>query len=201
MWGARAAAPSSSGLGIFQAYQDIGLNPKPGASLFQAGTNSYEVTGGGANIWGATDAFQYAYTKITGDVTFSADVKFVGKGIELHRKAALMIRQSLDPSSAYADVALHGDGLTALQYRPSQGVPTAEFRAAMKSPLHLSITRQGNEFTISAGSPGDQPAMTGPVIVTMQDPVYLGLAVCAHNADVTETAVFSNVKISKTKER
>jgi hypothetical protein len=34
-----------------------------------------------------------------------------------HRKAALMIRQSLDPGAAYADVALHGDGLTSLQSR------------------------------------------------------------------------------------
>ena len=108
-----------------------------------------------------------------------------------------MIRQSLEPNSAYADVALHGDGLTALQYRPAMGVETSEFRAAMKSPLHLSITRLRNEFTIQAGNPGEEPAITGPIVVTMQDPVYLGLAVCAHNADVLETAVFSNIQMKK----
>ena len=32
-----------------------------------------------------------------------------------------MIRQSLDADSAYVDVALHGDGLTSLQFRDAQG--------------------------------------------------------------------------------
>ena len=32
-----------------------------------------------------------------------------------HKKAALMIRQSLDADSIYADIARHGNGLTALQ--------------------------------------------------------------------------------------
>ena len=37
-----------------------------------------------------------------------------------------MIRQSLDPDSAYADAALHGDGLTSLQFRPTAGGETLE---------------------------------------------------------------------------
>lgn len=194
-------APGEGKLGVFDGHQDVGVNPKAGSALFDAETNTYAVTGGGANVWGTTDAFQFVYTKLTGDVTFSADVKFQGKGTELHRKAALMIRQSLEPNSAYADVVVHGDGLTALQYRPGEGVETAEFRAAMRSPVHLSITRQGNEFTISAGGTGTGEAMTGPVVVSMQDPVYLGLAVCSHSADVLETAVFSNVQMKKVKAR
>jgi hypothetical protein len=32
-----------------------------------------------------------------------------------------MFRESLDSSSPYADVVLHGDGLTSLQYRPLMG--------------------------------------------------------------------------------
>ena len=69
----------------------------------------------------------------------------------------------------------------------------------MRAPSHLSITRHGNEITIMAGSPGDQPATTGPVIVSMQDPVYLGLGVCSHNANVLETAVFTNLKLERVK--
>jgi hypothetical protein len=33
------------------------------------------------------------------------------------------------------------------------------------------------------------------VTVVLKDPVYIGLAVCSHDANVLETAVFSNVKI------
>jgi TolB protein len=194
-------APAEQKLGVFDGQEDVGLNPKAGSATFDAATNTYRVTGGGANVWGKADAFHFLFSKVSGDFTFSADVKFEGKGTELHRKALLMIRQSLDPDSPYADVAVHGDGLTALQYRPGAGVETAEFRAAMKSPLHLTITRQGNEFSISAGNPGEAHATTGPVVVSMQDPVYLGLAVCSHNADVLETAEFSNVQIKKVKSR
>ncbi len=193
------SAPGAESIGMFEAHADVGTNPKAGTAQFDPSTNSYQVIGGGANVWLKTDAFQFVYRKISGDFTFSADVRFVGTGTELHRKAMLMIRQNLDADSPYADVALHGDGLTALQYRPSAGVDTSEFRAAMKAPQHLSITRHGHEITISAGSPGDQPATTGPVIVSMQDPVYLGLAVCSHNANVLETAVFSNLKLETAK--
>ena len=181
--------------GPFENNQDIGATPKPGSAEYSPATRTYKITGGGTNIWAKQDAFQFVYKKISGDVTLSADVQFIGKGVEPHRKLALMIRQSFAPDSAYADVALHGDGSTALQYRPSAGVDTSEFRAAMKAPTHLSITRHGNEFSISASDVGVQPATVGPVIVSMQDPVYVGLVVCSHNADVLETATFSNVKL------
>jgi hypothetical protein len=38
-----------------------------------------------------------------------------------HRKAFLMIRQGLDPNSRYADACLHGNGMTALQWRDGKG--------------------------------------------------------------------------------
>ena len=60
---------------------------------------------------------------------FTADVRFIGTGAVAHRKAALMIRQSLKPDSAYADAALHGDGLTSLQYRPAAAAATLEIEA------------------------------------------------------------------------
>lgn len=179
----------------FDHNQDVGINPKSGSTEYGGAAPLYKVTGGGANIWGKEDAFQFVYKQISGDFTLSADVQFVGKGVERHRKLALMVRQSLQPDSAYADVVTHGDGSTALQYRPSAGVDTSEFRAAMVTPTHLSINRHGNEFTVTAGDVGVQPATVGPIIVTMKDPVYVGLAVCSHNADVLETAIFSKVKL------
>src|ERR1700685_2842372 len=104
-------APSGD-FGAFTNHQDIGTTPKAGTAEYDARTKEYRVTGGGANIWGKVDAFQFLYTKLSGDVTLTADVHFVGEGVEHHRKAALMVRQSLEPDAPYADIALHGDGLT-----------------------------------------------------------------------------------------
>lgn len=182
-------------LGLFQKQKNIGVTPKKGSAEYDPLTGEYSVTGGGANMWFGTDAFEFVYRKISGDVSFSSDVDFVGKGTEQHRKAALMIRQSLDANSPYADVALHGDGLTALQYRETAGATTLEMRSDVKAPIRIHIERHGNQFTISAGSNADDMKTTGPVTVTMHDPVYIGLAVCSHNAKVLETAVFSNVRL------
>jgi TolB protein len=190
---------AATDLGLFQSDKDIGITPKKGKSVYDPVNGLYRVTGGGANIWLQADAFQYVYRQLSGDIALAADIDFVGKGSEPHRKAALMIRQDLKPDSAYVDVALHGDGLTALQYRASAGAQTEELRSDVKSPVRIRIERHGNAFTIAAGNPGHPMRTTGPVSVTMHDPVYVGLAVCSHNAQVLESAVFSNVVLEAEK--
>jgi regulation of enolase protein 1 (concanavalin A-like superfamily) len=184
-------------LGIFQQHKDIGVTPKKGKAKYKAKKDEYVITGGGANIWAKTDAFQYVYKQISGDVTLTADVHFLGQGVEAHRKATLMIRQSLDPDSAYADVALHGAGLTSLQYRPAASEDTQEIQSKVNAPEEIRIERHGNQFTIQAGSKSGELTASGPVTVNLQDPVYIGLAVCSHNAGVLETAVFANVKLEQ----
>jgi len=195
MFGVTHETLAAEQFGLFQKQKNIGVTPKKGSAKYDPLTGEYSVTGGGANMWFQTDAFEFLYRKISGDVSFSADVDFVGKGTEQHRKAALMIRQSLDANSAYADVARHGDGLTSLQYRETAGATTLEMRSDVKAPIRIHIERHGSQFTISAGNNADDMKTTGPVTVTMQDPVYIGLAVCSHNAKVLETAVFSNVRL------
>jgi sugar lactone lactonase YvrE len=194
-----AAACFADGLGQFESSSDVGVTPQKGKVEFEAAAGEYRVTGGGANIWGTADAFQFAWKKMSGNVALTADVQFVGKGAVAHRKAALMIRQSLEADSAYADVALHGDGLTSLQYRPAAAAMTLETKQEAKSdlsaPVRIRIERRGNSFTMLAGKPGGQLTTTGPVTTTLQDPVYAGLAVGSHDANILETAVFSNVSV------
>lgn len=181
-------------LGLFHSQKSVGVNPKKGKAKFDSKKDVYVVTGGGANMWAKTDAFEFVYKKISGDVTLTADISFVGKGVEEHRKGALIVRQSLDADSAYADAALHGSGLTSLQYREAGGADTKEVQSPLKMPARLRIERRGNQFTMYAGTGGDLKP-SGPVTVAMKDPVYIGLAVTSHNADVLETVLFSDVKL------
>jgi regulation of enolase protein 1 (concanavalin A-like superfamily) len=194
--GSRCQAFASK-LGVFESHKDIGLTPKRGTCRYDRKTAAYRVTGGGANMWLNTDAFQFVYQQISGDVTLTADIQFVGQGVEEHRKAALMIRRSLQPDSAYADAALHGDGLTSLQYRSTSGAQTKEIRSDLKAPVRIRIERRGNEFTMSVGNPGEDLKSTPPIGVALQNPVYVGLAVCSHNANILETALFSNVNLQR----
>lgn len=184
-------------LGLFEQHADVGETPVKGKATYESNGERYTVTGGGANMWLKTDAFHFVYKKISGDLALTADVQFVGEGVEQHRKAALMIRQSLDPDSAYADVAVHGDGLTSLQYRLAKGEDTQEMRSDLKAPMEIRIERHGNQYTVAAGKPGEELKTTGPATIQMQDPVYVGLAVCSHNANVLETAIFSKVRLEQ----
>jgi len=201
-----------SPLGIFESQQDVGVNPMAGSAtydgaplvIFARGPNvwrgsagEYRVTGGGANIWAAADAFHFVFSRVSGDFTLTADVQFVGTGAVAHRKAVLMVRQDLTPDSAYADVALHGDGLTSLQFRPTAGAGTQEIRSTMNAPLSIGIQRRGSSFIALAGKPGEELTATALREVNLPDSVYLGLGVCSHDAGVLETAIFSNVRLNR----
>jgi hypothetical protein len=180
---------------LFDSSGDVGITPQKGKVEFLPAAGEYRITGGGANIWGDADAFQFAWKKLSGDIALTADVRFLGTGAVAHRKAALMIRQTLEPGSPYADVALHGDGLTSLQFRPAADGPTQEIRSDLKGPVRIRIERRGDRFTMLAGAPGEELKPAGPATVALHDPVYAGLAVCSHDANVLETAVFTNVKL------
>lgn len=180
---------------LFDSQGDVGVTPRKGAFGYEAATGAYRVTGGGANVWAADDAFYFVWKRLSGDVTLTADVSFVGAGEHEHRKAMLMVRQDLTPGSAYADVAVHGDGLTSLQYRRTAGAETQEIRSEISGPTRVRIERRGNSFTMYAGEPGGELKPAGPQEVSLTDPVYVGIGVTSHNADVLETAVFRNISL------
>ncbi len=113
-------------------------------------------------------------------------------------KAILIFRQSLDPDSSYADAAIHADGHITLQFRRTAGGQTEDRNSPRHGATRLHIVRRGDQFSLYAG-----PEVThmepdpSPVIIVLHDPVYVGIGVCAHNADHLETATFSNVKLER----
>src|SRR5687767_8985140 len=117
---AATAAPAADKLGGFEGHSDVGVVLRLGSVRYDEAAKTYTVTGGGENMWAARDAFHFAWAKADGDVALAADVAFVGAGKDPHRKAVLMIRQGLDADAAYVDVAVHGDGLTSLQFRETK---------------------------------------------------------------------------------
>jgi hypothetical protein len=104
--GAVHALQAPSPIGIFETHADIGITPKPGSASYDPATSEYRITGGGANMWAGVDAFHFVWKKISGDGMLGADVGFPAPGGNAHRKACLILRQSLEADSAYADAAL-----------------------------------------------------------------------------------------------
>jgi TolB protein len=190
---------AADGPGIFDADSGISETQKHGGVEFNPANGEYRVTGAGGDIWGATDGFHFVWKKMSGDMAIDANAQFTGAGAMSHRKAALMIRQSLSADSAFADAVVHGDGLTSLQFRPAAGAMSQDVRVIAKSdvsaPVHLRIERHGDRVTVLAGKPGEPTTSSPATSITMHDPVYLGLAVSSHNPAVAETVVFTNVSV------
>jgi regulation of enolase protein 1 (concanavalin A-like superfamily) len=127
----------------------------------------------------------------------AADINLVGQGKNPHRKAGWVDRQTLDANSPYIDAVVHGDGLIAMQYRTVAGGTTYEVLRYIKEVVPIQLERNGDTFTLSVAPDGKTLQPVGSVSLTLADPVYVGLAVCSHEANVAETAIFSNVKLEK----
>lgn len=191
------ARAADAPVGLFEGHGDVGPVLHPGSVEHDPARRSYAVAGSGENMWATRDAFHYAWRRATGDLALAADVSFDGAGVDPHRKACLVIRQSLDADSAYVDVALHGDGLTSLQFREAGGEATHEVQANVSGPRRLRIEKRGPYVRMFLATGPGEPAFSGAAVrITFREPFYVGLGVCSHNKDVTEKAVFSDVELT-----
>jgi TolB protein len=194
-WSDTGAATS---VGIFEGHGDVGTVLHPGAVDYDAAKGSYTMAASGENMWFGKDAFQFAWKKMSGDVTLTADISFRGKSAQEHRKAVLMVRQSLDADSQYADVTLHGNGMTALQYRDEKGALTHEVQAGTWSPKRLRIEKRGAFFTMwLAYEDGVFRLAGGSARLEFKEPFYVGIGLCSHNKDVVEKAIFTNFDLKE----
>ncbi len=179
---ASTGTEAATAAGIFESHGDVGAVLHPGSLEYDAAKRSYTIAGSGENMWFASDAFQFVWKKMSGDVTLTADIAFLGKGVNEHRKAVLMIRQSLDADSAYADAALHGSGLTSLQYREEKGAATQEIQANISAPKRLRIEKRGAYFSMwLAEETGDFHLASGSTRIALKEPFYVGIGVCSHD--------------------
>lgn len=186
-------------LGTFDDESGVAETLKPGHASFNSVYGEYSVTGAG-DIGGTSDGFHYVWKKVTGDVVIGADIRFAASEVAAGRKAAIMIRQTLDPRATYAAAVLRGDGLATFQYRPDAGAISKSTeviaKADLTSTVYVSLERRGDAFTMSAGKRGKMGGpipFNSPTTVTMNGPVYVGLAVASSDPAAQATALFSNV--------
>ena len=194
-WGNQAQTQSAAP-GLFEGQNDVGDNRKPGFAEYHPESQTYLVGGGGENMWFTNDAFHFVWKKMEGDFAFEAWVGWVGEGGNAHRKGCLMIRQTLDADSPYIDAAVHGDGLTSLQFRETTGGMTREIQSNVTKPVRLRIVRQGDAFSLWLAGEGGEMVSSGCAHrLAFTGAVYVGLAVCAHDNSTLEKARFSGISM------
>lgn len=182
-------------VGQFDQNTDIGPVMHAGGLEYQPATQQYIMSGSGANMWFTEDELHYAWNQMEGDFIVRARVTFIGEGANPHRKAGWHVRESLEPDSANVHATVHGDGLTALQFRPAKSADTEEYRLKVQGPDVIQLERRGDTFIMSAAKFGEPFQVTQVSHLDFSDKVHVGLALTAHEAEEVESATFSNVRI------
>lgn len=181
--------------GIFEGRTDVGDVAPKGKVTYNEKTQQYTLTGAGANMWLKHDDFNFLWRKIKGDFILRANVQFIGKGANEHRKIGLMVRLTLDPGSKYVDVAVHGVKLVSMQYRIKTDDSTRQVTSKVEDANVVQLERRGNVYTMSVAKMGDPFTTDTFTTNEIGDEVYAGIFICSHDKAVTEKAVFSNVRV------
>jgi hypothetical protein len=191
------AQNSATSVGVFEDHGDIGTVLHKGSAEYDSGRQIYELSGSGMNMWLKEDAFQFVWKKMSGDVALAADIAFPDKGGNPHKKAVLMFRQTLDADSPYADVALHGVGLTALQYREAKGDTTHEIQLSVSNPKRVRIEKRGDYVYLFVAQGDEELHPSGAAMrIPLHGEFYVGIGMCAHDKDAVEKAMFSQVELA-----
>lgn len=166
-------------------------NPTPAGSQVPAG-NGYNITGGGADLGGASDQFQFSYQLRTGDFDFKVRLDSLSLA-DAWSEAGLVARENLTPGSRSA-AALATPSISGayFQSRTTAGGNTA---LAGSFPVNypntwLRLKRAGNVFSGFAGYDGQNWTQLGTVSISLPAGIYVGFAVSSHNTNQLTTAAF-----------
>jgi hypothetical protein len=190
------ALSQSGKFGSFTNSDDVGAPPLKGAADFDPSTGQYKITGSGADIWGKADQFHYVWREMSGNFTVTATARFLTDGIG-HRKAVIMLRRSLDNDSPFLQLAIHGDGMPAVQFRKAKAdnTNTVDFPVEGPGTWKLKLQRQGATVTVWVAKDGAPLRELGHTTNQLGSPVLVGLGVSSHTLEATNTVLFSDVSV------
>lgn len=189
---------------------DIGNPALQGTTVEVDG--GYDVTGGGIDIWGARDEFQFLYTHIEGDFDIRGRLTALTPA-DPYTKAGFMARESLDEGAKHAYLQVFPDnsprnknnGGFEYQYRLEDGgemkaiypvTSTGEPPFPVAFPdTWLRLERRGNVFNGYSSMDGVSWTSYSTFKQSMAEAILVGLAVTSHNAERLATASFRNVAI------
>ena len=207
----RPARTSNIPIGIFEGQSDVGAALVPGSSSYDPITKQYTILSAGYNIWYVRDEFRFLWKKMSGDISLAADISYPDSLGYFDRKAVLIIRESLEDDSKEAIVALHGDGMIHLAWRPEKGqrIKDMEYRIGSRGGLpggkspddlvtahakRIGIEKHSNSISLFVSMNGEPMNQFGsPIQLSIKEPFYVGIGFCSHVPDKADTAILSDV--------
>jgi TolB protein len=188
-----SAAPMNA-VGIFPQHQDVGNPKRAGNAVFNPADQSYTLSASGDNALGSLAQLHFVGQKLQGDFILQATARFVGGGNNSRRQLGLIARDSLSGSARYAAGTVHGDIVSALEYRTTEGAAPTQLKVSAFHPTEIQLARKGNTFTFSAAVFGENYKSVSHDVPLAAE-AEVGLCVTSGADGVTEQATFSNVRV------
>ena len=182
--------------------KDIGTTG--GSASYDEATDTWTITGDGADIWGTSDQFHYVYKKVNfnrGEGELIALVKSFPLGPNAWQKTGPMIRESLAANSKWIDQVITGGngGGESFQWRDSTGggCGGSHTHSGVAAPEWVKLVRVGNWYTgfhaeDVGGAPGEWQQEGGAHYHEQPELTYIGIAFTSHQDGSLITGQISN---------
>lgn len=200
-----------AGLTMTNIGWDPAAPPPVAGSVFTCTNGEYDVTAGGADIWGVGDQGQLTMKPVSGD--FDASVKISGITMaDAISKGGLMVRQSYLSNDVTLYISMNppppgrDQGEAGVRTNATTG-GTVAWTTASTNYLHVDgvpnawqrLTRNGNVFKAYHSSNGVDWVIFAQTTQAMTDPVLVGLGTTGHNTtNGMTTAQYRNFKVVST---
>lgn len=170
------------------------------AGFAEGPAGTYTMTAAGTDIWETADEFRFAYKQLSGAGSITAQVLSV-ENTNAWAKAGVMIRETLDPGSKHAFMDITpGNGASFQVRNTTDGDSFQQPQVGITAPYWVKVERDAagyfSGYHSADGVTWQQIQEAPPVLISMSQNVYIGLAVTSHSAGVTCKAEFSNVQIT-----
>jgi len=174
--------------------QDIGATGQAGSSTSNSGT--FSVRGAGADIWGSSDGFQFAYQTLTSDGQIVARVTGI-QNTNSFAKAGIMLRASVAANSQHVILDLRPTGDIEFMMRAANGGSTTWLASAVQAaPVWLKLVRSGSTVTGSISTNGSTWTQVGSTTIAFPSTIDAGLIVTSHDTSTLNTSTFDSAAVT-----
>jgi len=177
---------------------DVGTPGDAGSASYLNGL--WIVSGGGADIWGVADQFNFAGQSFNCDGSLMAHVISVQNTDPSSgwSKAGVMFRNDTTSGAVNAMMtATAGQGVS-FQVRTAAGAATANTQVSgINPPVWVKVVRASDQFSGYYSVDGTNWIQVGSAVtIEMAGPALAGLAVSAHNNTALNISTFTNVSLT-----
>lgn len=178
---------------------DIGSPASAGSAAYTNG--GWTVKGGGTDIYGNSDQFNFASMSASGDTAIIAQVLSLQNTDPTSgwSKAGVMFRNDSSAGAVEASIVATWSQGVSFQYRGSAGgTTTVMTKTGITAPVWLKLTRTNSTFSgYYSTNNGSTWYLLKSQSITMNNSLLVGLDVTSHNnSSALNVGTYTNVSVS-----